>query len=405
MVWVRPFGGFASVVVCGVVMVAGCGRSPDATVSAERTGAAEVAAPAPVQAPVAANNGQGGRAALPAAPPNLDLSRSPQIPLVEGLVIVTAVAEERGDYEVVKRISLGEDRLQVAYSATLPILGEPTEVRGRRIVLTRDLKSARIYRVRWISGRTELARGTTALGVSAEVLQELRQDGRSECSLASIEEAGTLLGATGLPSPEFEGVLERVEKGPVPVPVLVDGERQWLPAMHAKGRFEGLTGDVDAEFWFLDNPDNPLTLRASIGTATLVVIRIDRPAATNASRIERALQEEERVDLPGVYFEFASAKLRPESDPAIAEVADLLKRHPDWKLRLEGHTDSVGGASPNLELSRLRAEAVRAAIVARLGVAAERLEAAGLGLTRPRDTNDTPEGRAQNRRVEIVKLR
>ena len=287
----------------------------------------------------------------------------------------------------------------------MPVAGTPTELHGQRIVLTHDLQSARIYRVRWLSGRTELARGTTALGLSREVFQELRKEGGSECSLASIEEAGTLIGATGLPSPEYEGELKRVEEQPVPLPVVLDGQREWLPAIHAKGTFEGLTGDVNAEFWFLDDPQNPLTLRAVIGASRFVVVRIDRPKAVENAGLERALSAEQSVDLPGVYFEFGSARLRPESAAAIAEVAAVLRRHADWKIRFEGHTDTIGGTDANLELSRARAGAVRQAVIEQLGGGAERLDSAGFGQTRPHESNDTPEGRARNRRVEIVRVR
>ena len=357
-------------------------------------------------APSASRAGANGGGSELRPPADLDLSRSPRIPLADGLVVVTAVAEDLGDYEVVRRVSSqGADRIQVSYSATVPVDGQPTEQHGRRTVFTRDLKSARIYRVRWIGGLSEVARGTTALGVSTEVFEEVRNRGRSECSLASIEQTGALLGATGLPSPEYEGVLERVEQGPVPVPVLVDGQRAWLPAIHAKGTFEGLTGDVAAEFWFLDNPDNPLTLRAVIGTARLVAVRIDRPIAEDGARLEQALAGDESAELPGVYFEFASATLRPESDRAIAEIANVLRRRADWRVRLEGHTDNVGGADANLALSRARAQAVRQAIVTRLGDGAQRLDATGFGLLRPRESNDTPEGRARNRRVEIVRIK
>ncbi len=409
----RPPGrSFAiAVIVACAVLPAGCSRdasshaaspaAPAAAGSSAPTAGAGASAPG---APTAAAPGAQARALTP--PANLDLSRFPGIPLSEGLIVVSGVAEERGDYEVVKRISLPTtDRVQISYSATVPVSGEPTELRGSRIVLARDLQSARIYRVRWLSGRTELARGTTALGISTEVFEEVRRDGRSECSLASIEQADSMIGATGLPSPEYEGELERVEPHPVPIPVVLDGEREWLPAIHAKGTFEGLTGDVSAEFWFLDDPRNPLTLRAIIGTARLVVVRIDRPKSADSGRLERALSGDEQVELPGVYFEFASARLRPESDAALAEIAAVLRRHPDWKVRLEGHTDSVGSAESNLRLSRARAGAVRQAVVERLGTGEDRLQAEGFGQTRPRENNDTPESRARNRRVEIVRVR
>jgi outer membrane protein OmpA-like peptidoglycan-associated protein len=340
------------------------------------------------------------------APPGLNLAQSPRIALADGLTIVNAVVEQSGDYEVVMRISTTQpERILVAYSASMPVNGKPTELRGQRTVLSRDLQSARTYRIRWLAGRNELARGTTALGLSKAVFEEVRNSGRSDCSLASVEQADSAIGALGLPSPEYEGLLQRVEAGPVPVPVVVDGQREWLPAIHARGTFQGLTGQVKAEFWFLDNPDNPLTLRMILGNARLVVVRIDRPSAEHRKTLEQALAGDEKIDLPGIYFEFASARLRPESDAAIAEVAGVLRRHPDWKVRLSGHTDNIGGADANLALSRERAAAVRQAIAQRLGDGGARLETAGFGSTAPRESNDTPEGRARNRRVEIARLR
>jgi outer membrane protein OmpA-like peptidoglycan-associated protein len=342
--------------------------------------------------------------APPLSPPsNVDLKSAPVIALGDGLTLVAAVTEELGDYESVARVSSSSaDRVRVSYSATVPLDGKPSEQRGERTVLTNDLASARVYRVKWLAGRSELARGTTALGISTTVFDELKSAGRSECSLASIDFAGALLGVTGLGSPEYEGVLERIDPSPVPVAVVLDGVRTWLPALRANGTFEGLSGDVAAEFWFLDNRDNPLTLRAVIGQAQKVVVRIDRPLTREAL----ALDSGEAIDLPGVYFEFASATLRPESAPAIAQLADILDRHPDWRLRFGGHTDNIGSADANLKLSRARAAAVRDAIVsAGSGKLADRLEADGFGATHPRESNDTPEGRARNRRVEASRIK
>ncbi len=387
-----------------------CGSSaqPPATGAPASTSApAGSAAHVDKTTPAASTPGDGGGTPPQLQPPaDLNLERSPRIPLADGLTVVLAAVEELGDYEVVVRVSVpGSDRIQVSYSATLPVNGVPTELHGGRTVLSRDLQSARTYRLRWLSGRTELAQGTTALGLSKAVFAEVRKDGRSECSLASIEQAGTMLAALGMGSPEYEGVLERVEPAPVPVPMVVNGQREWLPAIHAKGTFEGLTGEVPAEFWFLDDADNPLTLRAVIGSGRFGAVRIDCPRATADNRLEKALAGDEAVDLAGVYFEFASARLRAESDAAIAEAASVLRRHADWKVRLEGHTDSIGTADANLALSRARAATVRQAILDRLGGGAARVEAAGFGQTRPRESNATPEGRARNRRVEIVRMR
>jgi outer membrane protein OmpA-like peptidoglycan-associated protein len=82
-----------------------------------------------------------------------------------------------------------------------------------------------------------------------------------------------------------------------------------------------------------------------------------------------------------------------------------MKRHPDWSLDLAGFTDSIGSDTTNLELSRRRTAAVASALASRFGIANDRLRASGYGEGSPKATNDTPEGRAQNRRVEITRRR
>ena len=82
----------------------------------------------------------------------------------------------------------------------------------------------------------------------------------------------------------------------------------------------------------------------------------------------------------------------------------MLKDHPDLKLVIEGHTDDVGAAASNLSLSEKRAEAVRRYLVETYGVDKDRLQAKGFGASKPTAGNDTPEGRQQNRRVELVRI-
>jgi outer membrane protein OmpA-like peptidoglycan-associated protein len=94
--------------------------------------------------------------------------------------------------------------------------------------------------------------------------------------------------------------------------------------------------------------------------------------------------------------------LRPESANVIKEIAAALQKQAALKVRIEGHTDSTGDAAKNLDLSKRRAESVKAALV-KLGIDAARLATEGLGQTKPLSTNDTPQGRAENRRVEFVK--
>ena len=119
--------------------------------------------------------------------------------------------------------------------------------------------------------------------------------------------------------------------------------------------------------------------------------------------LEERLASAKQVDVYGIYFDPASDRLRPESEPVLREIAGALSRNPDWVLSIDGHTDYTGGEAYNLDLSRRRSEAVRRALVERHFIAAQRLTTRGFGASQPKDTNETPEGRARNRRVELVR--
>ncbi|MGA2607715.1 MAG: OmpA family protein [Terriglobia bacterium] len=104
-----------------------------------------------------------------------------------------------------------------------------------------------------------------------------------------------------------------------------------------------------------------------------------------------------------IQFDTGSDQLRPESMNVIKEVAAALQKQPALKLRIEGHTDSTGDAAKNLDLSKRRAESVKGALV-KLGISPDRLTTEGFGQTKPLAPEDTPQGRAENRRVEFVKV-
>lgn len=109
------------------------------------------------------------------------------------------------------------------------------------------------------------------------------------------------------------------------------------------------------------------------------------------------------VALYGIYFDTDSAELEPESKPTLDEIGKLLKKDPYLKLIIVGHTDNVGSLDHNLDLSRRRAEAVVGELVGTYGIARDRLTSSGAAFLAPVATNDTEEGRAKNRRVELVK--
>ena len=104
--------------------------------------------------------------------------------------------------------------------------------------------------------------------------------------------------------------------------------------------------------------------------------------------------------IEGIEFDFAKATIRPTSFPVIDEAVKVLQTYPSLRLRISGHTDSVGSEERNKQLSQDRAQAV-ADYLTEKGVAADRLEVIGRGPDKPVADNDTPAGRQQNRRIEF----
>ena len=356
--------------------------------------------------------------ATPAGAPPATREAPQAIPLVPGLVVVYAVrGDERGDYEGVVRVQSVTDTDLVENTTTdykRPD-GGVKHFRSVRRVLRGDVREARTQFQGFLSPDAEVHPGTTSLGPSLAVMADLRRTGRAAFTLYDLGRYNT-------------GTLMRVEAGPVPFPVLINGRRVNLHAVHATAQLRYAERVRLWEFHLLDDPAHPLQLRIARGAErdwgisdflahllhlgsklplvpewTAQVVRIDFPAANEARDVERALAEECRAPLHGVYFDFASATLNPASDPALKTVAELLRRHQGWTIRVEGHTDSIGGDRYNRDLSQRRAEAVRAALVERFGAAPGRLTATGFGATRPVETNATLEGRARNRRVELVR--
>lgn len=123
----------------------------------------------------------------------------------------------------------------------------------------------------------------------------------------------------------------------------------------------------------------------------------------NAELFKAGLRTTGHVEVPGIFFDTAKADLKPESDAALAEVANVLKADPALKVYVVGHTDNVSTLDVNLKLSQARADAVVQALVTKHGIASARLMGRGVGPLAPVASNDADEGRARNRRVELVR--
>ncbi len=122
----------------------------------------------------------------------------------------------------------------------------------------------------------------------------------------------------------------------------------------------------------------------------------------NAAAIGNDIKSTGHAAVYGIYFDTGKSEVKPESQAALQEVAKLLSSDPGLKLMVVGHTDSVGQFDANMKLSQGRAEAVVQELTKNHGVAAARLQAQGAGPIAPVATNRTEEGRAKNRRVELV---
>ncbi|RLA39898.1 MAG: OmpA family protein [Gammaproteobacteria bacterium] len=149
------------------------------------------------------------------------------------------------------------------------------------------------------------------------------------------------------------------------------------------------------------NPSG-ITIAADEHDDTQKFIKNIRIAKGGVKYYDRFLSEG-KIIVNGIRFDVNKSNIRPESNGAINKIFKLMQKHSDVKFSVEGHTDSDGDDNQNLELSKSRAKAVADRLVS-MGIDADRLKSKGWGEARPIQNNDTPEGKATNRRVEFVKI-
>jgi outer membrane protein OmpA-like peptidoglycan-associated protein len=172
-------------------------------------------------------------------------------------------------------------------------------------------------------------------------------------------------------------------------------------------RLERPQGDIYVYLTAVEWPKEDTIYKAKQGVYVSVDVIELRPmvqdmVVVKADEMTKSLGSTGRVALYGISFDFNKAEIKPESKPALEEIAKLLKQEPGLRLHVVGHTDSVGGYEFNLSLSKRRAEAVVGALSQEYGVSASRLTPNGVAYLAPVAVNTTEEGRAKNRRVELV---
>jgi len=266
-------------------------------------------------------------------------------------------------------------------------------MRAVRRILVPDRASARVLVLGYNSKMPLVMPGTTTLGTSASVLEELRSTGRASSAIIYDAALNRVDGEFRLldPKAKFE--------------VQLGNEVVKVPAITATGAFKGKSKTATGTFTFLNNKNNPVLLEYSIDFSGDKVPRTERvvravAGAALEGELEQALATVRKFRTYGIHFDFDKYSIRSESDRLITDMAKTLKNNPLWTLRITGHTDSIGEPAYNQKLSKARAEALKSALVKR-GVAAGRLETVGGGASNPVASNKTLQGRALNRRVEL----
>ncbi|HKS56591.1 MAG TPA: OmpA family protein [Steroidobacteraceae bacterium] len=328
------------------------------------------------------------------------------IPLRNGLMLVSALQSPDGDRENVVTVQgTAQDGITYTWHGSQPGPGgKRTDAMFSRFVSAADLAGAtRLNTVFRMNDQADYP-GYTAFSFSTRVYQELRSTGTVAFTITALGEG--LLPGLGT-NAKYKGTLSLVAPQSEPFPLIVNGVAATVPSLHIHGRFAFREQPLEQDFWVLEDSAHALILKTVTGHDVLQLLRVEMPAdavvPAAVTVVERELDQQCRAELPGVYFAFGTAVLDQASNATLGSVAGILKRHPQWTLSIEGHTDNIGANAANQRLSEQRARAVQMSLSAAYSIAPERLQSAGFGASRPRATNDTMAGRARNRRVELVR--
>jgi len=169
---------------------------------------------------------------------------------------------------------------------------------------------------------------------------------------------------------------------------------------HFSAKLSRPEGDVYISLWIGAWDERPKVRLDVIETKPMETGLVT--VAANAEVFRSDISKTGHVAIYGIYFDTGKADVKPESEPVLKEIAKLLQQNPKLNLYVVGHTDNVGSLDSNMKLSQSRAEAVVKVLVSKYGVDAKRLKSYGVGPLSPVASNETEEGRAKNRRVELV---
>jgi hypothetical protein len=321
------------------------------------------------------------------------------IPLVEGLTLAHTWTNqlERYDHECLSQISR-INSLAVVVTGSCP-MGEDRHLQKEtRSVCIADLRDAYMYETAGHPEFPETLRGALKFSLSVKSFSELNASGHTRHRFLEFG----FLGGRGEPKlvEDDDGQIERKGKGTFRV--IVNDHAVDLPVIEAAGTFPRRGTNDEFTLAVLDDARFPLVLDYHHRDSKFFVTYTKITFPTSGE-VEKHLANDRHVDVYGIYFDFASDRLRSESEPVLREISEALRKNPEWKLTINGHTDNVGGDAFNLDLSKRRSAAVRSALSQTYHIDPARLSTAGFGASQPKESNGTVEGRSKNRRVELVR--
>jgi hypothetical protein len=264
-------------------------------------------------------------------------SQAPRIPLVKDLMVVEAWrgGPTQGDYESSTHVDAVDER-SVTLTLRAKSLGLEIDTRMARTTM----RDARTYRQIWTSADPEVIAGATSMMVSSALRNELATKGIVKMTIlprVGTSKSGTMLGQMSMlanavlsdstsPGTPYTETVRRIEPAAVPFSLLINGHPSSVAAIHARGIIVAEGDSIDTELYILDDPSLPIVLQSgAVG------------------------------EVYDIYFDYNEATITPQSNVALRDIADIMRRHPDWRLDIVGHTDSIGGSGAgNMALSARR---------------------------------------------------
>jgi hypothetical protein len=313
------------------------------------------------------------------------------IPLKVGLTLSHNWRPTDSDYdhECLIQVTAIDDR-SILTTGSCPH-GENKKRRGwvRRLCRT-DLRDSYVYETSEHATFPEVIGGTLEFSLSSKSFAELKTTGQTRHRYLELSSLPFRI------SDDIDGTFK--SEGKSTFKIIVNNRTIEVPTIEATYRSDEKHRLIRVKV--LDDERFPLVLDYYFPGPSFF---ITHTKVSYPGEIEEQLATNKKVDVYGIYFDFASDSIRPESEPVLREIAEALASNKEWTLTINGHTDSVGDNASNLDLSRRRSEAVKKAMVERYKVDASRLSTSGFGASQPKESNDTDIGRARNRRVELIR--